>query len=65
MTISKREKEVLHLIAREHSAPEIANLLYLSIHTVVSHRKNLLKKLKVRNAAGMVRRGFELGYLSY
>lgn len=64
-SISKREQEVLHLIAQEFTIHEIADQLYVSHHTVVSHRKNLLLKLQVRNMAGLVRRGFELGILSF
>ena len=63
MKISTREDQVLRMIAQEYSADEIAEELFLSVHTVISHRKNLLRKLQVKNAAGMVRRGFELGYL--
>jgi len=61
--ISNREMEVLRLIAYEHTSKEIASRLYLSWHTVESHKKNLKDKLDVRNTAGMVRRGFELGIL--
>ena len=62
--ISKREKEVLKLISLEYSAKEIADILYISFHTANSHRKNLMQKLKVKNTAGMVRAGFELGILT-
>ena len=61
--ISKREKEILHLIAYEHTANEIAQKLYISPHTVISHRKNLIGKMGVKNTAGMVRKGFETGLL--
>lgn len=61
--ISNREKEILFLIAHELTAKEIASLLFISTHTVDTHRKNLMEKLKVRNSAGMVRRGFESGLL--
>jgi len=61
--ISCREKEVLELIAQEHNSREIANRLFISEHTAITHRKNLLSKLNVKNTAGLVRRGFELGYL--
>ena len=54
-----RESEILHLIAYEHSNKEIANKLYISYETVNTHRKKILKKLKVRNTAGMVRVAFE------
>lgn len=57
--VTQREKEVLHLIAYEHSTKEIASKLYVSYETVNSHRKNLLRKLDVKNTAGMVRVAFE------
>ena len=59
--ISSREKEILRLIAFEFTAKEIAHKLYISPHTVDSHRKNLLEKLKVKNTAGMVRVAYEKG----
>ena len=60
-SISNREKQILNLIAHEYTAHEIARQLYISKHTVDSHRKNLLEKLAVRNTAGMVRVAFEHG----
>jgi len=63
-TISSREQQVLHLIAWEHNSKEIAKALYISEHTVLSHRKNLMSKLDVKNTAGMIRRAFEIGILS-
>jgi len=61
--ITKREQEVLDLIANEHSSKEIANRLYVSYETIISHRKNIMRKLDVKNVAGMVRAGFETGLL--
>ena len=61
--ISPREQEVLYLTAHEYSIKMIAQELFISHHTVISHRKNLQIKLAVKNVAGLVRRGFELGYL--
>jgi DNA-binding CsgD family transcriptional regulator len=61
--LSDREKEVLELIAYENTNDEIAEKLYISSHTAKTHRKNLLEKLAVKNTAGLVRRGFELGLL--
>ena len=63
INISPREKEVLYLTAHEHTITMIAEKLYISHHTVISHRKNILTKLDVKNVAGMVRKGFELGLL--
>ena len=61
--ISSREKEVLRLIAYEFTAKEIAKELFISPHTVDSHRKNLFQKLQVKNTAGMVRVAFERGIM--
>ncbi len=62
-TISKRELEVLRLIAYENTAEQIADVLYISPHTAISHRKKLMDKLDVKNSAGLIRRAFELGLL--
>lgn len=64
LIISNREREVLELVAFEKTTKEIASELFISTHTAVSHRKNLMDKLNVRNTAGLVRRGFELGFLN-
>ena len=61
--LSKRELEVLNYIAAEFTTSEIGNKLHLSKNTVETHRRNILNKFGVRNTAGMVRRGFELGLL--
>jgi len=61
--ITAREREVLSLISYEYTSKEIASSLFLSTHTVDSHKKNLKVKLDVKNTAGLVRRGFELGIL--
>ena len=61
--VSPRESQVLHLIAYEHSTQEIADALFVSFDTALTHRKNLLKKLKVKNTAGLVRVAFEEGFL--
>ncbi len=57
--LTKREREVLQCIAQEYTTPEIAEKLFISTHTVESHRKNLLSKLNVRNTAGLVRYALE------
>jgi len=64
MLITSRESQILKLIAHEYTNLEIAERLCISAHTVTSHRKNLLCKLKAKNSAGLIRRAFELGYLS-
>ncbi len=49
--LTKREKEILILIAKGESYSAIANKLYISTNTVNSHRKNMLKKLNLKNIA--------------
>lgn len=61
--LTPREIEVLMLIANELSDIQIAAKLFISFNTAQSHRKRLLNKLNVKNAAGLVRRGFELRIL--
>jgi DNA-binding CsgD family transcriptional regulator len=55
IAISKREKEVLMLIAEGFSSKQIADELYISNHTAITHRKNLIEKFKVRNTAQLIR----------
>lgn len=62
--ISTREQEILRLIANEYRSHEIAKELFISVNTVQTHRRNLLDKLRVKNVAGLVRRGFEIGVLN-
>lgn len=57
--LSRREKEVLKLIAQEFTTQEIADSLYISLKTVESHRSSLLSKLNARNSAGLVRIAME------
>lgn len=57
--ISRREKDVLELIMKEHTTQEIADTLFISLKTVESHRRSLLTKLGVRNTAGLVREAIE------
>lgn len=59
--LTKREKEILKLIAEEYSNPEIAEKLFISIRTVDTHRRNLLEKLGVKNTAGLVKYAIKHG----
>ena len=53
--LSPREKEILQLIAEEYTSTEIGKMLFISDKTVEKHRVRLMKKLNVRNLAGLVR----------
>ena len=53
--LTAREKEVLELICQGLSSQEISEKLYISFHTVESHRANLMQKAGVKKTAGLVR----------
>jgi DNA-binding NarL/FixJ family response regulator len=53
--MTRREKEILKMIAEENTNSEIAVKLFLSLRTVENHRNNLLQKLNVKNTAGLVK----------
>lgn len=55
LNLTKRELEILELIGKEYTNQEIADELFISTNTVFTHRKNLMKKLNVRNTAGLIR----------
>jgi DNA-binding NarL/FixJ family response regulator len=63
VNLSSREKEILRLIADEFTTGEIAKKLFLSTHTIETHRKNMLSKLNVRNSAGLIRYAVEHGLI--
>lgn len=55
IVLTRREKEVLGLIAEGMTNIEIAQKLFISVTTVDTHRKNLLAKLEAKNTASLVR----------
>ncbi len=59
--ITEREKDVLRLIAEGLTTNEIAEKLFISVHTVNTHRKNLLSKLDLKNTASLVRYALDQG----
>ena len=58
--ISKREHEVLELIAQGLSNQEIANKLFVSLNTIKTHSSNLFLKLEVNRRTQAVQKGKEL-----
>ena len=61
--LSQRELEILNLICKEFSSQEIADRLFISFHTVESHRANMMSKAGVKNTAGLVRWAVENDFL--
>jgi DNA-binding NarL/FixJ family response regulator len=62
--LTEREIDVLKLIAKEFTTPEIAEKLFISAYTVETHRKNLIRKLNVKNIAGLVKFAVQNGLAS-
>jgi len=52
-SLTRREVEVLKLVAQQYSTREIGDELHISESTVETHRKNLMKKVKVKNSVGL------------
>jgi len=57
--LSKREKEVLIMIASGKRITDIAEILYLSVKTVSTYRKRILEKLNLKTTAGLIRYAIE------
>ena len=53
--LSEREIEIVRLIARELSSNQIAERLFIALRTVETHRHNILRKLGVKNTAGILK----------
>ncbi|MEP1034381.1 response regulator transcription factor [Ekhidna sp.] len=59
--LSPREFEVLELITKSKTTAQIADELHLSVHTINSHRKNILKKLNLGSPAELIVYALETG----
>lgn len=55
--------EILNLIVRGNSGAEIADMLCLSAHTVKTHRRNIISKMKVRNTKELITKSLELALI--
>ncbi len=62
--LTKREIEVLRLIAEGKSNKEIADLLFISLRTVQNHRASIMSKLDIKNTADLVKYAIHQGYIS-
>ncbi|MET0242788.1 MAG: response regulator transcription factor [Flavitalea sp.] len=61
--VTKREQQVLAMLARGLSSTEIGEEIFISPLTVESHRRNLLQKFKVTNVAALVYKASELKFI--
>lgn len=61
--LTRREVEMIRLLAKSLSSKEIADMQNVSIHTVETHRRNIMHKLNVQNVAGIISFAYENGIL--
>ncbi len=64
VVLSERENEIIKLVAEGNTNGKIAELLFLSNHTVNTHRKNIMAKLGVKNTAGIVMYAVKMNIVS-
>lgn len=62
--LTRRQREILQLIAEGHSTQEIAQLLSISVKTVESHRSQLMERLDIHDVAGLVRYAIRMGLVT-
>jgi DNA-binding NarL/FixJ family response regulator len=62
-TLTRREKEILKMIANGLTNNEIAQQIFISPYTVDTHRKNLLSKFEVSNTALLIKTAAQFGLL--
>lgn len=62
--LSKREQQVLGLIAEENTNKQISETLFISVPTVETYRRNLFRKFDVKNSVGLIRKAMQLGFIS-
>lgn len=62
--LTKREREILQLIAESHSTREIASKLDISVKTAENHRTNLMRKLDLHDVASLTRYAINNGLIS-
>jgi DNA-binding NarL/FixJ family response regulator len=62
--LTRREKEIIQLIGKGYTTQQIASTLFISTHTVESHRKNLMEKFGVPNTATVIKMATDFGLMN-
>lgn len=63
-TLTTREQEILKMLAQGHSTQKIASTLHLSPHTVQTHRKSIIRKLKIKSPTQFVISALDMGLIT-
>lgn len=64
-SITEREIEIIRLLSKGYNSKEIGDLLFISEHTVNTHRRNMVRKLDLRNSYQLIVWAFEQRILSF
>ena len=62
--LTTREREVLKLIAEGHTSREIADMLFISLKTVLGHRTKIMEKLDLHNRTELIKFAMRKGLIS-
>lgn len=60
--LSKREIEIIKLVVSGHTSAEISEALFISEHTVRTHRRNIFKKLNIHRVTQLMKFAFSRGF---
>ncbi len=63
-TLTGREREILKLIAEGHTSRDIANMLFISLKTVLGHRTKIMKKLDLHNRTELIKYAMRKGLVT-
>ena len=64
-SITDREVEIVRLLSNGYNSKEIGDMLFISEHTVNTHRRNMVRKLDLRNSYQLIVWAFEQRILSF
>jgi DNA-binding NarL/FixJ family response regulator len=62
-SLTKRQREILLLIAQGHNTQQMADKLFISVKTVETHRAQLMERLRIHDVAGLVRYAIRIGLI--
>lgn len=60
--LTRREEEIIRLLVKAHTTAEISEILFVSTHTIDTHRKNILSKLGLKNTPALIKYAIDNGY---
>jgi DNA-binding NarL/FixJ family response regulator len=63
INLTEREKQIIHLIAKEYNNAKIADELFISERTVETHRKNIYRKTNTNSIVGLIKFAYEHGFM--